>query len=149
MHLAMRHSLLWEKHEISMSIMVLAARQPERMGPGGGRVVQVKRAVCVIFLFFFSLIFRSCHGRVVAIPGTQTTATPTTASQTPGTSPAQWWSSGSKLDIRVCLEHKDTGLLWTDLSYRKVMVPTVHNEDQGWSLTWPFGSEDPMVHQIL
>lgn len=31
-----------------MSIMVLAARQPQRMGLGGGRVVQVKRAVCVI-----------------------------------------------------------------------------------------------------
>lgn len=41
-----------------MSIMVLAARQPERMGPGGGRVVQVKRAVCVIFLFFFSFNFQ-------------------------------------------------------------------------------------------
>lgn len=75
----------------------------------------------------------------MAIPGTQTAATPTTASQTPKTSPAQWWSSGSKLDMKVCLEHKDTG---------QVMVPTVHNEYQGWSLTWPFGSADPIVHQI-
>lgn len=38
-----------------VSIMVLAARQPQRMGPGGGRVVQVKRAVCVIL--FFPLFF--------------------------------------------------------------------------------------------
>lgn len=117
MHLAMRHSLFWEKHEISMSIMVLAARQPERMGAGGGRVVQVKRAVCVIFSLLFSLIFRICHGRRVAIPGTQSAASPTTASQTPKTSPALWWSSGSKLDLRVCLDHKDTALLWTDLNY--------------------------------
>lgn len=107
MHLVMRHSILWENHEISMTIMVLAARQPERMGPGSGRVVQVKRAVCVILLSFSPLIFRSCRGRAAAIPGTQTAVTPTTASQTPETSPAQWWSSGSKLDIQVCLDHKD------------------------------------------
>ena len=87
-----------------MSITVLAARQPQRMGPGSGRVVQVKRAVCVIFFFFllFSpLIFRSCHGRLVAIPGTQSSATPTTASQTPRTSQVPCRSSGSKLDTRV------------------------------------------------
>lgn len=83
--------------------MVLAARQPERMGPGGGREVHLKRAVCVIFKnLSFPLIFRICHGRAVAIPGTQTAATPTTALRTPETSPAQWWSSGSKLDTRVC-----------------------------------------------
>lgn len=110
----------------------MAARQPERMGPGGGRVVQVKRAVCVIFLFFFSLIFRICHGRVVAIPGTQNAVTPTTASQTIETSPAQWWSSGSKLDIQgYCSVVKGFKL------HKKISVPVVHRKDQGWSLIWP------------
>lgn len=73
-----------------------------------------------ICLFFPPLIFRIYHGRLVAIPGTQTAATPTTASQTPQTSPALWWSSGSKLGIRVSLDHKDTALLWTDFRYTEM-----------------------------
>lgn len=75
-----------------------------------------KSCLCDFSLFFFSLIFRTCHGRVVAIPGTQTAATPTTASQIPETSPVPWWSSGSKLETWVCFYHKDIAPLWTDLN---------------------------------
>lgn len=67
---------------------------------------QSKKSCLCDFSLFFSLIFRTCHGRVVAIPGTQTAATPTTVLQTPETWPVQWWSSGSKLDTQVCLDHR-------------------------------------------
>lgn len=119
MHLATKHSLLWEKHEIPMSrirIMVLAVRQPERMGPSSGsKDPNKKKAVCVCVC----VISRSCHGRLVAIHGTQIAASPTTAFQTPETSPALLWSSGSKL-IRACLYHKDAVCSYTDISPRWV-----------------------------
>lgn len=105
----MKHSLFGEKHEISMSqmsITVLAAWQPERKGPSDGRAGLEEKELSSHFyvLFFFLLIFRSCHGKLVATPGTQTAATPTTASQTPQTSPVLWWSSGSKLHSWVSLD---------------------------------------------
>lgn len=103
-----------------------------------------KSCLCDCSLSFFPLIFRSCHGRLVAIPGTQSAVTPTTASRTPETSQAPWWSSGSKL--RVCLDHKDTALLWTDVSYGHGSY--VHNQGQDGSRMWSLGSEDPMVPQI-
>lgn len=131
-----------------MSIMVLAARQPERKEPGGGRVVQLKRAVCVILLSFFPLIFRICRGRVAAIPGTQIVVIPTTASQTPETSPALWWSSGSKLGTQVFLDHKDCSSVKKFMLHKKIRFAVVHRH-QGPSLVWPFrgssGSANPLL----
>lgn len=139
MCLLIRRSSLWEKHEISvsqMSIMVLAAWQPRTMEPNGGRAACVKRAVCVNFL---SLIFRSCHGSLVAIPGTQIVATPTTASQTPETSPVPWLSSGSKLRIRNSLNQCCVA--------STVTFHIVHNEraDQRPDAGTVYGSPNPSI----
>lgn len=96
---------------------------------------------------FFSLIFRSCHGRLVAIPGTQIAAILTTASQTPETSPVLWWSSGSKLNIRNCLVFCCKQILATQQGH----LITVHNdkEKSNISLIWAYASDDSIRHQII
>lgn len=139
MHSETWHSILWEKHEISMSIMVLAARQPEtEWDLAVGERFKWKRAVRVIFFpSFLSFIFRIYHGRVVEMPGTRNAVTPTTALQTPGTWPAPWWSSGSKRWMNLWFE---AGTLprGKRVEVSQQEKKELHQGNQGQQPKWPF-----------
>lgn len=116
--------------------------------PAVGEWSKWKELSVWFYSLFPPLIFRICRGRVAAIPGTPTAVTPTTASQTPETSPAQWWSSGSKLDIQVCLDHKDCSSVKKKIKlHKKIRVPVVHKGHSA-SLVWPFGSEVQVLYYL-
>lgn len=131
----------------------LLASQPEN----GTRRWESASSKKELSVWFFppvlSSISRIYHGRVVAMPGTRNAATQTTALQTPGTSPALWWNSGSKLWMNVWWE---VGTLsrWNGFMMRsKKKNNNKRNlygiaEIRGQQTKWPFFQphEDQLVY---
>lgn len=151
MHSETWHSILWEKHEISLRIMVLAARQPTtEWDLAVGERFKWKKELSMWFFPSLCLEFsRIYHGRVVAMPGTRNAATPTTALQTPGTWPVPWWSSGSKRWLNVWYEVA-TEPCWKGFKVSQKKINKSHQSNQGQQPKWPFRlNEYQLVHWNL